>query len=510
VLIVVKSILELNYLENKVVCDILSDILNWLKFDNQFDDSNLITFYNLIFNLSNSSVRANSHIMSNLPKVVSSFSMYLSNQSKNHGKDIHSPLFDYIYAESNKNSVNTRQLNDFLQFFIKFCYLTNLDVEKDNLYWFLIGRIMSFHSFGREQTNFTEENLNSIQFMTDLEELPKYLYKIIHSQSKDTSPNTVSKILFSYSFLVMKNFGMPYLMSVLGAWYDLEENVNYRYGFHLTYINLISRQFQTNAEMTLNFCSNIIFREKDPDLLIKVTFHLYDLGIGWKTIYPYIILPLIHNNELTSDEFKQKISAIYKIYFEDLMKSTYGKLLAKTEDLYLIFWSLSDRKQKKQLIIPLKKWLNSNNERSNTIKGIFLKSLILRTHEQVWVNILTNFYNKLGKMSVEILDDFDFHHTISVSNDSNENLFQLVNSKLNSFIRKDFCMACRRTLFSETKKNVLEKDYCCKRCKFSFCFQCISTWLSGETNIEERTCLGSALSGINHIFENNDDRLPVS
>ena len=74
------------------------------------------------------------------------------------------------------------------------------------------------------------------------------------------------------------------------------------------------------------------------------------------------------------------VTTLYKIYFDDLIKSQTGKLISRTEDLFLLFWTLSTKKQKKGLIIPLKKWINSN-EKTNTIKGIFIKSMILRTKE---------------------------------------------------------------------------------------------------------------------------------
>lgn len=107
-------------------------------------------------------------------------------------------------------------------------------------------------------------------------------------------------------------------------------------------------------------------------------------------------LPLIHNNDISDNNFKDKISKIYKIYLDDLLKSVNGKLLSRTEDLFLIFWMISNRRQKEQMIIPLRRWIRSD-EKTNTIKSTFIKSLILRTSEPKWVKTLNIVYTSLGK-----------------------------------------------------------------------------------------------------------------
>ena len=243
--------------------------------------------------------------------------------------------------------------------------------------------------------------------------------------------------------------------------------------------------------MTLNFTSHIIFKEQDPDLLIKVIFNLYDLDIGWKLIYPFVILPLIHNNDINQQEFKNKISQIYKIYLDDLMKSVNGELLSRTEDLFLIFWMIGTKRQKKQMVIPLKRWIDSN-EKTKTIKGTFIKSLILRTREPEWINSLNNLFNALGKMSVEILDDNEFyqHSIVKIYDHTTDQELPLA-SNLHSIIRTDYCMACKARIG-------VSKAHFCDKCKFYFCDECC---VAGQVFTDDHFCLGSALSGFKHKFQ---------
>ena len=339
-------------------------------------------------------------------------------------------------------------------------------------------------------------DLEQTNILNDISELHHVLYRILHSLPEDTSANIIAKIIFSFSGLVMNSFGLQFMMDILGSWYDIEENVNFRLGFHLTYISIIRYQNQ-NPEMTLNFTSHIIFKEHDADLLIKVVFNLYDLGIGWELIYPFVILPLLHNNDISSESFGFKISEIYKIYSDDLSKSVNGKLLSQSEDLFLIFWMIGSEVQKKQMVLPLQKWLNSS-EKTNTIKGTFLKSLILRTSEPIWINALNKFFASLGKMSVEILDDYEFYNnSILKIYDHNPNvIYNAGSSTLHSFLRNDFCMACK----SRIGKDPSENNFC-EICKFSFCSECCET---GQVFFEDHFCLGSALSGFKHTFKKAD------
>ena len=285
------------------------------------------------------------------------------------------------------------------------------------------------------------------------------------------------------------------MMDILSFWYDIEENVEFRYGFHLTYLKLIQHQ---NPEMTLNFISHIIFKENDPDLLVKVVFNLYELGINWHLIYPFIILPLLHNNDLSSPIFKEKISKIYQIYFDDLMKSNDGGLISKTEDLFLVFWSIADKRQKKELIIPLRKWIKTSN-RSNTIKGIFIKSLIIRTLEPHWIHILNEVFTSLGQMSVKILDDDNFHPTNIAVTDQNNFAHQVSsnNTNLDSILKNYYCMGCK-------SKINFNSSVICEVCKFSFCNECkeLNSMVYIENEEEKNViCLGSALSGFKHNFK---------
>lgn len=479
ILVLLKSILELNYIDNRIILRVFDETLTWL--DQSPDTNTFNSYFDLMFNLMNYSQQARQHILNNLPQSI----------NKLHST-IHSRLLEYIKVESESSSATSKQLSNLMSFLIKYFNSLNKDITEQNLFWFLIGRIFSSSEVSTSGPSFNSHDLSQVDIFNDLSELHHVLYRILHSQPDYTSPNTIAKILFAFSGLVINNFGFQFMMDILSYWYDMEENVNFRYGFHLTYISLITNR--QNPEMTLNFCSFIIFKEQDPDLLIKVVYNLYELGIGWKLIYPFIILPLIHNNDINDENFKTKISTIYKIYFDDLMKSHDAKLLSKTEDLYLIFWALSSKKQKKQMILPLKKWIDSS-EKTNTIKGIFIKSLILRTNDLSWINILNNFFSSLGRMSVEILDDNGFYpSTITVDENEIGISTRKSNSNLNSVLRNNYCMACKNKL--QPNDNVI-----CDICKFSFCAECRTSWENSIFYEENQSCLGSALSGVKHKFK---------
>ena len=488
-----KSILQLNYIESNIITKVLGETLSWLEADPQVDEQIINSFFDVIFVLLRTSSQAHHHIMNNFPTLLAIHTSKSSNRfSVGHNRnDLHAALLNYLYIESNKNTAGNKQLNQYLKFLITYYISKNQNIEDEDLFWFLIGRNMSTYEINNNAPIFNPIDLGQTNLLEDLSELHHVLYRILHSQPEETSPHTVAKILFSFSGLVINNFGFQYMMDILTSWYDMEENVNFRYGFHLTYVSLISNH--QNPEMTLNFSSHIIYKETDADLLIKVLFDLYDISVGWNLIYPFVILPLIHNNDITQESFKKKISQIYNIYLEDLMKSNSGKLLSRTEDLFLIFWSISNKRQKRHLLIPLKKWIDDFAERTNTIKGTFVKSLILRTTEPEWINALNKLYTSLGKMTVQILDDQDFYTNslLKIYDNQHTTNLAVASSTLPSIIRNDYCMACKVKIGSK-------KSHFCDVCKFSFCNQC---FVAGEVFEDEHYCLGSALSSVKHKFK---------
>ena len=492
--ILIRSVLQLPYTDPTIVTKILGESLAWLK-NGRVGNKVVHSYFEMIFTILSYSDQAHNHFFNTFPILLAT---HVSNRrdhykSDNNTLDLHNEVIDYIHSEAEKDSISNRQLRNYLKFLIKYYISLHREIEKENLFWYLIARNMSTHELNNSSFIYNPIDLDQTNILSDIAELHHVLYKILHALPEDTSANIIAKVLFSFSGLVMNSFGLQFMMDILSSWYDLEENVTFRLGFHLTYISIIRYQNQ-NPEMTLNFTSHIVFKERDPDLLIQVIFNLYDLGINWDLIYPFIILPLIHNNDISSDLFREKISQIYKIYSDDLQKSVNGKLLSQTEDLYLIFWMISNEKQKKQMIIPLKKWLDST-EKTNTIKGTFIKSLILRTSEPSWINALNRFFESLGRMSVEILDDFEFYNTsILKIYDHDPNHLNLLNSaKLNSFIRNDYCMACKARI----EKGKSQENFC-EVCKFSFCSECCAT---GQVFLEDHFCLGSALSGFKHTFK---------
>ncbi len=490
--VLLRSVLQINLIDSSIITRLLTESLNWLEIDPRANSKVIDQFFDLIFSLLNQYNQSHHHILNNFPIIFSSHTINYRVKS-NPQKDLHTLLLQYIYQEAQKDSLNNRQLNNYLKFLIKYYNALHENIEKIDLFWYLIGRNMSTYEISNNAPIFNPIDLGQTSLFDDVESLHEVLYKILHSQSEDTPSGTIAKILFSFSGLVINSFGFQFMMDILGAWYDLEENVNFRYGFHITYISLISNR--QNPEMTLNFTSHIIFKEHDADLLIKVVFNLYDLGVGWKLIYPFVILPLIHNNDISNSDFKGKISKIYKIYLEDLLKSVNGKLLSRTEDLFLIFWMISNRRQKEQMIVPLKRWIKSD-EKTNTIKGTFIKSLILRTSEPNWIKILNTVYTSLGKMSVEILDDAEFYqNSLLKIFDHGTNQQLSISTNLHSIIRNDFCMACKGKIEN------LSQNHLCKVCKFYFCNDCC---VAGQVFSEDHFCLGSALSGFKHHFENVD------
>lgn len=488
ILVLLKSILELNYVDNRIILRVFEETLNWLNLD--YDSSTFNSYFDLIFNLMNYSQQARNHILNNFSHSLLKISQQVPFNDQINENTLHERLMDYLSTESKNVSATNKQLNNILLFLIKYFQAKNKNITNESIFWYLIGRILSTSEIGTTGPSFGSAELSHLEIFNDLSELHHVLYHVLHSQPENTSSNTIAKILFSFSGLVINNFGFQFMMDILSYWYEMEENMNFRYGFHLTYISLITNR--QNPEMTLNFCSAIISKEQDPDLLIKVVFNLYELGIGWKLIYPFIILPLIHNNELEDNKFKEKISSIYKIYFNDLMKSHNSKLLSKTEDLFLIFWSFSGTKQKRQMNLALKKWIDSA-ERTNTIKGIFIKSLILRTTESSWINILNNYFSALGRMSVEILDDDYFYNSTITIGENKEIAHIHTNNRLSSILRNNYCMACKSKLNAKDNK-------ICDVCKFTFCQECSASWEHSQYFEEDNSCLGSALSGVHHKF----------
>lgn len=489
IFVLLKSILQINYIDSSIITKMLGDSLHWLELDAQVDSHVIHQFFDLIFSLVNQYNQSHHHILNNFP-IIYAHNTLNRGVSSNHPNDMHKFLLDYIYSEAQNESLSNRHLNNFLKFLIKYYSALHEDIEKVDLFWYLIGRNMGTYEISNNAPIFNPIDLGQTSLFNDVEVLHEVLYKILHSQPEETPSGTIAKILFSFSGLVINSFGFQFMMDILSAWYDLEENVNFRYGFHITYISLISNH--QNPEMTLNFTSHIIFKEHDPDLLIKVIFNLYDLGVGWKLIYPFVILPLIHNNDISSKKFKDKISKIYRIYFDDLLKSVNGKLLSRTEDLFLIFWMISTKRQKEQMIIPLQRWIQSD-EKTNTIKGTFIKSLILRTSEPKWINNLNTVYTSLGRMSVEILDDNEFYqNSLLKIYDHGTNQQLSVSSNLHSILRNDYCMACKGKIIA------LEENHLCNVCKFSFCTDCCG---AGQVFSADHFCLGSALSGFKHKFE---------
>ena len=495
ILITFKSILELNYIDNRVVVKIFDETLNWL-FQNS-EDETWYAYFELLFNSMNYSSQAKFHILNNFPFLINKYTLksksFPPNGQEKMTFNLEVKILDYIYNETQKGSPSPKQLHNYLEFVIKFYSVKNSNIKGEQIFWYLTGRILSSYDIGINGSY--NNDLSKLDIFNDLSELHHVLHRIIHSQPDDTPSSVIAKILFSFSGVVINNYGFQFMMDILSFWYEIEENVNFRYGFHLTYLKLIQHQ---NPEMTLNFISHIIFKENDPDLLVKVVFNLYELGINWHLIYPFIILPLLHNNDLSSPIFKEKIIKIYQIYFDDLMKSNDGGLISKTEDLFLVFWMIADRKQKKELIIPLRKWIKTSN-RSNTIKGIFIKSLIIRTTEPHWIHILNNVFSSLGQMSVKILDDEHFHPSSIAITDQNNFANQINgnNTNLDSILKNYYCMGCK-------SKINFNSSVICEVCKFSFCNECkeLNSLVYIENDEEKNViCLGSALSGFKHNFK---------
>ena len=177
VFILIRAVLQLPYTDPTIITKILGESIAWIK-NGQVGIKVVRSYFEMIFTILSYSDQAHNHFFNTFPILLATS---VSGQKKPSGSDdnsldLHAELIDFIHSEAEKDSISNRQLRNYLKFLIKYYIALHREVEKENLFWYLIARNMSTHELNNSSFIYNPIDLDQTNILSDIAELHHVLY----------------------------------------------------------------------------------------------------------------------------------------------------------------------------------------------------------------------------------------------------------------------------------------------------------------------------------------------
>ena len=291
---------------------------------------------------------------------------------------------------------------------------STIEIIHDEIIWFLIGQALVISTWINHRQVFEEMRNWGIEFV--VANVPTIIRNILHTRPQESIQDihSFAKLLRNFSGAIIEELGGPEnVLPALLEWYRSEENKTFRLAFHYSYILIMREGYAEDVLLTVT--APFVRYEQDIDILLKIFESLIEF-IHWHKL-SHIVQLILDHPQLENTKLDVIDSKLIKPYFEEL--STDVQFLGQTQDIFIRFWEnrLIYRGIRQQLLKYLKKWIEKTNSPSKTIKGVFIQTLIRRTQEENYLNILTHLLESLGPLKVHILDDYVDRTNITILKD---------------------------------------------------------------------------------------------